>query len=258
MAKETCYHCGETCNNHNYKADEHVFCCNGCLYVYSLLKDKDLCDYYAYSNMPGITAKGKFTDEKYVILDNPEVESKIIQFKNDTTTQVLFQIPGMHCSSCIWLLENFHKIIPAVVISRADFSRKELYLVFKHTESSLKQIVQTLAFIGYEPYISLENIDAEKQKSTSDKSILYKLGIAGFCFGNIMMLSLPEYFSNGKMDVKNLQSLFSMLSLILSLPVVFYSASEFYISAYKGLRQKYLNIDVPIVLAIVMTIHRSV
>ncbi|MCU0382318.1 MAG: HAD-IC family P-type ATPase, partial [Chitinophagaceae bacterium] len=78
-----------------------------------------------------------------------------------------------------------------------------------------------------------------------------------FCFGNIMMLSFPEYFSSGQISEKGLRELFSYLNLALSLPVILYSASEFFVSAWKGLRQRWLNIDAPIALAILVAFGRS-
>jgi Cu+-exporting ATPase len=116
--------------------------------------------------------------------------------------------------------------------------------------------VQLLAFVGYEPMIHLGGNDWQKKKKVNRKQ-LYKIGIAGFCFSNIMMLSFPEYLSDQVVDLGNLRPFFIYLNLLLSLPVLFYSASDFFISAYTGLRQKWLNIDTPIALAITVTFGRS-
>ncbi|RYG43994.1 MAG: HAD family hydrolase, partial [Chitinophagaceae bacterium] len=113
-----------------------------------------------------------------------------------------------------------------------------------------------IAFIGYEPSISLKEKETTRNKSVSRKKIFH-LGLAGFCFSNIMMLSFPEYFSSGKILEAGLQETFTWLIFALSLPVLFISASAIFISAFKGLRQKDLNIDVPIALAIGMTFGRS-
>ena len=73
-----------------------------------------------------------------------------------------------------------------------------------------------------------------------------------------MMLSFPEYFSGGETGTEGLDRLFEWLNLALSLPVVFFSASEIFVSAWKGLRQQWLNIDAPIALAIMVTFGRSI
>jgi Cu+-exporting ATPase len=114
-----------------------------------------------------------------------------------------------------------------------------------------------LAFIGYEPYISLEEGEKKKEKKINRNKI-FKIGVAGFCFSNIMMLSFPEYFSSGQIGNAELQNVFTYLNLLLSLPVFFYSANEFFISAWKGIQQRWLNIDAPIALAIFVTFGRSV
>jgi len=119
----------------------------------------------------------------------------------------------------------------------------------------LKELVILLSSIGYEPYISLE--DSEGKKKPVDRSLIYKLGIAGFAFGNIMFLSFPEYFEVSGFWLEKYKHIFRWLMLIFSLPVVFYAANHYFISAYKGLRSKILNIDVPIALGISVLFIRS-
>jgi Cu+-exporting ATPase len=163
----------------------------------------------------------------------------------------------MHCASCIWLLENLHAIQQGILISKVNFQRKEVFIAYNHHETSLRKVVELLAFVGYEPYISLNEGEKKKEKKVSRKQF-YKIGVAGFCFSNIMMLSFPEYFSSGDIAEGTLKNLFNWLNLVLALPVFFYSASDFFVSAYKGLRQRWLNIDAPIALSILITFSRSV
>jgi Cu+-exporting ATPase len=113
-----------------------------------------------------------------------------------------------------------------------------------------------LATIGYEPYISLDDAGNHKPK-TYNKQRIYKLGVAGFCFGNIMMMSFPEYLSHTGIEHRYVL-LFRVLNLILALPVFFYSGSEFFSTAWSGIKQKILNIDAPIALAVCITFARSV
>lgn len=252
----SCYHCGADTADQNISLNGHFFCCDGCKFVYGLLKENDLCDYYSFDQSPGLKAKGKFEAGRFAYLDNEEIISKLTRFRDGTQMHVMFNIPQMHCASCIWLLENLHRANPAVIRSTVDFTRKELFMVFEPEKISLRKLVELLAYIGYEPYISFQDME-DHSKRKFDRAMIYKIGVAGFCFGNIMMLSLPEYLSFGEMNNLMLKHLFSYLSLALSLPVLIYSSSEFYVSAWKGLRQKYLNIDLPIVLAIVITFTRS-
>jgi len=251
-----CYHCGANCKE-TIQVEDKFFCCDGCKMVFKLLDENGLCQYYDLSDMPGLTAKGHFVSEKYNYLDNETIKEQLIQFKIGEQAHVVFYLPQIHCVSCIWLLENLHKINSGIIQSQTHFEKKEIKIVFNPSLISLKQVVQLLAFVGYEPVIHLGGNDWLKKKKVNKKQ-LYKIGIAGFCFSNIMMLSFPEYLSNDVLELGSLRHLFVYINLLLSLPVLFYSASGFFIAAYTGLRQKWLNIDAPIALAILVTFSRSV
>jgi Cu+-exporting ATPase len=256
MQHQRCYHCGEKCDESIY-INEKPFCCEGCKQVYLLLNETDMCNYYDLEKNPGIKAKGKFTDSRFAYLDNTEVQSKLLRFQDGIQAHVQFYLPTMHCASCIWLLENLHRINPAILSSQTNFQRKEIHIVYKEQSISLRRIVELLAFVGYEPYITLNDGETKTEKK-ANRAQIFKIGIAGFAFSNIMMLSFPDYFAGGKLDDSQLRNTFSNLSLMLSLPVLFYCASEFFISGWKGLRQRWLNIDAPIALAILITFGRSV
>ncbi len=236
--------------------DSKAFCCEGCRQVYLLLNENNLCTYYNFDKSPGIKAKGKFISERFAYLDDEITAKKLVQFSSETQTNVTFSLPQMHCSSCVFLLENLHRIEPGITKSQTNFQRKEVFIIFDPTQISLRKVVELLAFIGYEPAISLKDSTQKKVFSYNKKQI-YQIGVAGFCFSNIMMLSFPEYFSSGNIEQAGLKATFTWLNLFLSLPVLFFSASSIFISAFKGLRQKFLNIDAPIALAIIVTFSRS-
>lgn len=224
--------------------------------MYLLLNENNLCTYYDLDKTPGLKARGKFLGDRFAYLDDEATVQKLVQFQSNDQVNVTFSIPQMHCSSCIFLLENLHKIQAGVKQSQVNFQKKEVFIIFNPRETSLRKVVELLAFIGYEPYISLKDTSEKKVSSFSRRQI-YKIGVAGFCFSNIMMLSFPEYFSSGNIDEAVLKQTFSWLIFALSLPVLFFSSADIFISAWKGLRQKFLNIDAPIALAIVVTFARS-
>lgn len=224
--------------------------------MYLLLNENNLCNYYNLDKNPGIKAKGKFVSGKFAYLDDESVLKKLVQFSSGNQTNIIFHMPQMHCSSCIFLLENLHRIDEGIIKSQANFQRKEVFIIFNPEKISLRKVVELLAFIGYEPYICL-NDTTKKITPLFNKKRIYKIGVAGFCFANIMMLSFPEYFSSGNIEENGLKLTFTWLNLFLSLPVLFYSANDFFISAWKGMRQQFLNIDAPIALAIIVTYSRS-
>lgn len=248
-----CYHCSDNCSATAIVFDEKNFCCNGCKTVYEIFQTNDLTYFYDLQSGAG-TSPGEI-EGKYDFLNSDKITQRLIEFDDGTIQIVNLFIPGIHCSSCIWILENLKKLHPGITNSQVDFPKKMIRVTFKREEVSLKDLVVLLARIGYEPYISLD--DYEKEKSKTDRSILYKLGVAGFAFGNIMFLSFPEYFEVGEFWLDQYKGLFRWLMFAFSLPVVFYAGSDYFISAYKGLRSRLLNIDVPIALGIIVLFLRS-
>lgn len=251
----TCYHCGEHCEDELIEFDDKAFCCNGCKIVYEILDENDLCNYYDLQNSPGISLKNRNFEEKFAYLDNMEIQEKLLNYSSDVLNKIVFQIPSIHCSSCIWLLEHLDTLREGIISSRVNFVRKEVAIDFNPRVISLKTIVELLATVGYEPEINLQS-SAKSQRKTENRGLYLQIGIAGFCFGNIMLLSFPEYFGFNGLD-ENIQRFMSLANVVLALPVVFFSASNYFVSAFKGLAQRYVNIDVPIALGIATLFGRS-
>jgi len=251
----TCYHCGEDSPSDSIHLDEKIFCCEGCKIVYEILNEKNLCTYYDLNTSPGKTQNNLLLKNKYEYLDDEELTAKLLDFSDGKVSTITFFIPQMHCSSCIWLLENLFKVDANILQSRVNFIEKKLSLSFRSDQISLRKVVELLAFIGYEPQISFEDVE-KKAKVSINKKLYYKVGVAGFGFGNIMLLSFPEYLS---IDVssESLRTTFSYVIFLLSLPLFFYCGSEYFISAFKGLRKKYVNIDVPLSLGILAFFGKS-
>lgn len=248
-----CYHCGEEVLT-AVRFDEKTFCCQGCKSVYSILNKSGLCEYYNLNEQPGTNLQKEIRTDKFLFLEDKTIQQKLIQFQDTSQTHITFYLPQMHCSSCLYLLENLHRINPHVISSRVNFPAKEVTVVFNHNELALSKLATLLSSVGYEPYISLH--DLEHKKPAFPKSMIYQLGVAGFAFANIMLLSFPEYLGF-EGDEQALQSTFRILNIILALPVLLYSSQPFFESAWKGLRNKFLNIDAPVALAILITFFRS-
>ncbi|GHC47487.1 heavy metal translocating P-type ATPase [Ulvibacter litoralis] len=249
----SCFHCGDPCDEELIVHHDKNFCCYGCKTVFDILNDNDLNYYYDLEKTPGNSPK--ISETKFEFLDNPNIVGKLLEFDEGNTQIVSFLIPSIHCSSCIWVLENLNKLQPAVSNSQVNFPEKTVRITFNSETLTVKQLVLLLAQIGYEPYISLE--DAKPKERSHNKKLIFKLGVAGFAFGNVMFLSFPEYFQETEFWLDSFKHLFRWLMFSFSLPVVFYSGQDYFISAYKGLRSKILNIDVPIALGISVLFIRS-
>ena len=254
MVTENCFHCGNEINKKDEVVfDEKKFCCTGCKTVYEIFSQNDLTCYYDFQASPGATPQD--INGKYEFLDDEKIIDKLLEFQEDTTHIVSLYIPHIHCSSCIWILENLQKLKEGIGTSQVNFPEKKVRITFNTELTSLKEIVYLLSSIGYEPYISLENFDEGKKKV--DRSLIYKIGVAFFCFGNIMLLSFPEYFEVEEFWINQYRGFFRWLIFALALPSFIYSASGYYVSAWKSIKSGLLNIDIPIALGIVVMFVRS-
>lgn len=250
---ESCFHCGDDCTTRVIEHRDKHFCCHGCKTVFDILNDNDLSYYYELEQSPG-TTPSRF-EGKFDFLENNVIAKKLIEFDEQEVQVVTFTIPSIHCSSCIWVLENLNKLHPDVITSQVNFPKKSVRITYNCAQLNLHQLVLLLCKIGYEPYISLD--DAIKKTSSIDRSLIYKLGVAGFAFGNIMFLSFPEYFEVSEFWLERYKYIFRWLMFVFALPVVFYSGSDYLVSAFKSVRSKMLNIDVPIAIGILVLFLRS-
>ncbi|WP_333601440.1 heavy metal translocating P-type ATPase [Flavobacterium sp.] len=254
MTTSQCFHCGnEILKKEEILFDAKNFCCNGCKTVYEIFSQNDLSCYYDFQAAPGATPQD--IKGKYDFLANESIVDKLLEFKENTTHIVSLYIPHIHCSSCIWILENLQKLQQGINTSQVNFPEKKVRITFHPEKTSLQEIVALLCSIGYEPYISLENFDEGKKKV--DRTLIYKIGVAFFCFGNIMLLSFPEYFEVNEFWIDQYRGFFRWLIFALSLPTFIYSASGYYVAAWKSIKQGMLNIEIPIALGIVVMFIRS-
>ncbi len=249
--KVKCYHCGDICRGNEIRLDTKHFCCHGCKIVYELLQENQMCNYYDLEQTPGNKANDS---NEYAFLEEESISNSILNFKEGDISGVTFYIPSIHCTSCIWLLENLQKLHAGIIQTQIQFQKKKLDIQF-NSKITLRKLVELLASIGYAPLITLNGKEVNNQ--TANKSLYYKLGIAGFCFGNIMMLSMPEYLSVFDPFNGDIKVLFTFLSLLLALPVFLYSASDYFSSAYRAIKTRVVNIDLPIALGLTAAFTQS-
>lgn len=254
LEKNTCYHCGDDCITIDYIVEDKHFCCHGCKSVYEVLSTDGLCNYYGYNDHPGATRAN--TDKRFDYLSDPTIAAELIDYTDAHITIVTFYIPHIHCSSCLWLLEKLNKINPAVQYCRVDFLKKQLNIRYDHERINLQQLVELLDSIGYEPLISLQDI-IKKQNTSENDNLVSRIAVAGFCFGNVMLLSFPEYFGLSVYE-QTFKHFFGWLNILFSLPVILYSGRGYFISAWQNVRNGVLNIDFPLALGIGVLFIRTV
>lgn len=254
LEKTNCYHCGDECLTDNYALEEKHFCCHGCKSVYEVLSAGNLCSYYSYNEHPGAT--NNKANKRFDYLDDESVVADLIDYKDEHITIITFYIPHIHCSSCLWLLEKLNNINSAIQYSRVDFLKKQLIVRFDHSRLSLRQLVELLDSVGYEPLISLQDV-IKKQNAEDKDNLVSKIAVAGFCFGNVMLISFPEYFGLSSFE-ETFKHFFGWLNILFSIPVVAYSGRGYFTSAWQNLKNRVLNIDFPLALGIAVLFIRTV
>lgn len=260
-----CYHCDSLCDEDLITLDEKSFCCVGCKTVYEILQENGLCTYYDLNENAGVSLKAVNFAGKYEFLSDPHIEKQILDFKSENLARVTFFIPSVHCSSCVWLLENFNKVKAGVLNSRLNFIKKQLFVSYDPSRVTLKELVELLATLGYAPLFNLESATKPEKSNKEQHRLLLRIGVTGFCFGNIMLLSFPEYF---QLDLQNnidagYQKFFLYLNFLLALPVFFFGASDYLKGAWISLKEnrkgttRVLSVDIPIAMGISALFIRS-
>ena len=253
ISQARCAHCGEPCIPNNEQTP--VFCCEGCQTVYQILENNNLCAYYSSADLALKSLKNK-ENQHFEYLDDVDLQNQILFFRSPNVSRVRLDLPTIHCAACIWLLENLPRLHEGILNSTVHFIEKEIHISFKESEISLRQLAELLGKIGYPPLIRLDKAQ-KKQSSRHSNDLIYQIGVAGFAFGNSMLFSFPEYLGLSRDSDPTIVLVLGYLNLSLGIPVLFYSAREYFISAWKGLKIRDYNLDIPIVVGATTLFVRS-
>ena len=247
----TCYHCGDICETRIIHFDNKPFCCNGCSSIFQILNQHQLNQYYDIESSSGI--KAKKSRYNYSFLDIEEIATPLFDFIEGDTRVVRLFLPDIHCASCIWLLENLNRINKGVTSSQVNFLKKEALISFNIKQISFQELAVLVAQIGYP-----SKFDAARKEKNNNKKKYLKLGVAFFCFGNIMLFSFPEYLNPDESFLQTYRNFFSYLIFLFSIPILIYATKGYLIAAYKAIKTRTVNLDVPISLGIITLYFKSV
>lgn len=218
--KETCYHCGEPLP---LMADR--FCCEGCKTAYEIIESGGLDNYYKFRT--DYAPRPQPAD-----LEGLAVTEERIKKRSDGTKKGTFLVQGLHCASCVWLNE---KILNSIEGVRAEvhLSTGRAYLTWDPAKKDLKQIGHELARTGYR-LIPIESKDKAQKEEARTK--LRKMAVAGFFTGNMMLISFALYA--GYFDVMDgpTRRMFHFISFLMCIPILTYSASDFFKNALQSIR----------------------
>jgi len=248
---DRCYHCGERCVRGAVRQQGHAFCCVGCQAVFRLLTESGLGQFYELAVAPGRRVKEKREQSQWSFLDAPAVQEKLLDFADERRAKVTFHLPAIHCVACVWLLENLFRLQPGLGESRVNFARRDASVTFDRAQVKLSELAALLASLGYEPSLTLGELDrGHRQAPRRRRRQWVQIGVAGFAFGNIMLLALPGYLGLDSLSGPWFRTLAGWLSLVLALPVLLYSAGDYWRAAWFSLKQRTLTLDVPIALGL--------
>jgi Cu+-exporting ATPase len=253
-------HCGDPLGVDALVHDGKDFCCGGCKTVFTLIHEHGLQGFYDVDGAVGIKQIDKATDFAY--LDEPDTLREVCEYVDDQSIRVNFVAPAIHCASCLWLLERLPRLYPAVRRSRVDLLSRRITIVINREEGKLSEVAEWLERLGYPPELRLDNVIGEKaaskRKGASKDKLGLKIGVAGFAAGNVMLLAIPEYFGMSMNDVATWRPMFSAISIALAVPVLGFSGGTYLRGAYRAIRYKRLNIDMPIALGMIAMFGHSI
>ena len=252
-----CRHCGEPCTDETVATANGPFCCRGCESVFSILSAHNLEAFYSLDARPGVSQKSaaECDAQRFAVLDDPQVAARLIDFNDGRLARVTFSIPAIHCASCVWLLDQLWRFDPGVIRAEVDLLRRALRVDFRPEGTSLRRIAEQLAQLGYEPAITTE--EGRLSRPPAVRRLYLQLGVAGFAFGNIMLFSIPRYANGAPLD-GGFQRLFDSLNILFALPVLFFSAADYFRVAWHSLRTRTMALEVPVALGLLVLFGRSV
>lgn len=246
-----CTHCGSEVPRAFLSAarsDEPTFCCLGCRTVYGLLTAGGLGQYYELRKQADdLTAVKPVTvsSETYRYLDDPEFRKR---HASRGASEMDFYLEGVHCAACLWLVEKLPVLMPGIVEHATLDIGRSVARVKLTANGAFAPVARRLEELGYKPHPIEFNEKAELLQRRENRRWLIRVGVAGACSGNVMLMAIPLYSG---LDGE-LANSFRWLSLALFLPVLLYCAVPFYRSAAASIRSRTMSIDLPIVLAILL------
>ncbi len=252
--RQHCYHCDLPIPNGTELTTEifgepRKMCCPGCQAVSQAIVDNQLDDYYRFRTEPAVKADEQHGDilSQLTLFDDPSVQEEFVSDLNDEKI-VQLSIDGISCSACGWLIEKKLSQVPGLKRVAVNVSAQRATLTWDDTLVTLSQLLTVIDSIGYHAR-PFQPDKQEANYSATNKAYLKRLGLSGLMTMQVMMLAIGLYFSLFGYIDPDTRRFFHYISLLLSIPVVTYSAVPFYQGAFRAIKNGTVNMDVPIVIA---------
>jgi len=257
-----CYHCGQPlpaagAPRSVLDGEWRLFCCPGCEAVAQAIVAGGLGDYYRLRQSLPETASDETDADAFSVYDHPEVQAAFVQSGPDNEREAALMLEGIRCSACVWLNEETLRRLPGVLAVNVNYATQRATVRWDIARIRLSQILEAVAAIGYRAHpFDPKKIDAVR--AAERRSALWRLFVAGFGMMQVMMYAIPAYIAEAGTMSADIETLLRWASLVLTLPVVLYSAAPFFRGAWRDLRLKSPGMDVPVALGIGVAFGASV
>ncbi|RVT47155.1 cadmium-translocating P-type ATPase [Rheinheimera sediminis] len=260
MSYSGCFHCNEVIPKGSefsmlIEQQQRQFCCPGCLAVAETIIGQGLGDYYKFRTAPASKAQLVPDQLQLVSYDSAEVLADLTQSK-ENQTQIELSINGISCAACAWLIEKQLVKNPAIKTVSVNSSTARCLVSWDAQQLKLSDILASISQLGYQasPFMA-DQEEAFQQDEL--RRFLKRLAVSGIMSMQVMMLAVGLYFGEYTGIDAEFEGYLRWISLLLSTPVVFYSAKPFTLSAWRAIKGRELNMDVPVTLAVFYTFLAS-
>ncbi len=257
-----CFHCDEVIPvgfNVQVLIDDQQqsMCCLGCEAVARTIVENNLTDYYRFRTETANKSISLLPEtlKQHQLLDDASLQDEFI-YKTDDYKEAILSIDGISCAACAWLIEQQLEKINGLLFINVNATTQRAIVRWNGEIIKLSAILNIVDQIGYQATPFKAN-DVEIKNNKLNKNFIKRLGIAGILMMQIMMIAVGLYFGAFSGISENNLIYLRWTSFFLCLPIVFYSALPFYISAYNTLKIKHLSMDVPVSLAIILAFSAS-
>jgi Cu2+-exporting ATPase len=252
---QACFHCGLPLPARiDYQiAVEGVacpMCCAGCAAVAQTIVAAGLSDYYRNREaLPGPGAViPNFLDE-LAVYDLPQLQKGFVHRDADNIAEAAFLLEGIRCAACVWLIERHLRRLPGALEVNVNYATRRMRVRWDAARIKPSRVLAAVAEIGYRASPFDPN-QAEAARAKEHRRSLKRLAIAALGMMQVMMFTLPTYLTGEGEIAPDHSQLMRWASLLLTVPVLLYSAQEFFVGAWRDLQGRRLGMDVPIVLGI--------
>ncbi|MBW3761431.1 cadmium-translocating P-type ATPase [Aeromonas jandaei] len=254
-----CFHCGEPVPaNSGYsleiKGIVRPMCCPGCQAVAETIMECGLASYYDHRTAPGI--KGELVPEELAALthyDLAEVQQEFVTDSGtgrETTREIQLTVEGLTCAACAWLIERHLMTLSGLRYINVNTTTHRARIKWDPAQLSLSDILKGFAKIGYRAY-PFQTHQQEALYAKEVRSYMFRLALAGLGSMQVMMCAVALYMDLFISVEDEFMVYFKWISLLLSTPIMIYSAQPFYINAWRSLKQGHLSMDVSVSLALI-------